>query len=144
MTIVRRKQKQSRYSVIANEPLTDSSLSWKATGLLAFLLTKPDDWTISVKALSHSKQDGRDSTISALNELIEAGYVLRPSLRDSSGRFAAEYLVFETKEEREEWIQDNLPFDSQIGKTGSDLPERENRNGKTGTGNPEHNKYYIK
>ncbi|MGR5875594.1 hypothetical protein ACT7DH_27750 [Bacillus pacificus] len=40
-----RVKKDVNYSVIHNTPLRDEKLSWRAKGLLAYMLSLPDDWT---------------------------------------------------------------------------------------------------
>ncbi|TKI88055.1 DNA-binding protein, partial [Bacillus wiedmannii] len=39
-----RVKKDNNYSVINNTGLKDKRLSWKAKGILAYILTLPDDW----------------------------------------------------------------------------------------------------
>lgn len=81
-----RKVHQSHYTVIDNVPLRDKTLSFRATGLLCYLLSLPDDWKISGKQLSSAKTDGRDSVFAALKELEVAGYVKREKINDEKGR----------------------------------------------------------
>lgn len=133
MSIIRTKRKKNNFSIIDNTGLVDPTLTWKETGLLAFLMTKPDDWEISIKALSNNKKDGRDSVAAALKGLQQKGYVYRLDSREQ-GRFQTEYLVFETKEDLQEWLQDNDSHRNGFSVTAK--PERQNRNGLTGTVNP--------
>lgn len=133
MSIVRTKRKKNNFSIIDNSGLRDGALSWKATGMLAFLMTKPDDWRICVSNLVSSKTDGRDSTISALTELQKAGYVYLQRYR-VQGKFESEYIVFETQEDLLEWQNDEQ--NNHNGKTVTAEPRRENRDGLTVTENP--------
>ncbi|KAB1363607.1 DNA-binding protein, partial [Bacillus thuringiensis] len=51
-----RVKKDTNYSVIHNTPLRDENLSWRAKGLLAYMLSLPDDWTFHATELSqHAK-----------------------------------------------------------------------------------------
>ncbi|MFM6139144.1 MAG: helix-turn-helix domain-containing protein, partial [Sphaerospermopsis kisseleviana] len=134
MSIIRTKRKKNNFSIIDNTGLIDPDLTWKETGLLAFLMTKPDDWEVSIKSLSNNKQDKRDSVATAIAGLQKKGYVYRKDSRDEKGRFKVEYLVFETKEDLQIWLKENPQTPEQ---TGTGKPERENRNGKTVTGKPE-------
>jgi hypothetical protein len=61
-------------------------MSWKATGLYAYLCSLPGDWEINVEDLKNRKTDGRDSTRAALNELRELGFIAEEKVR-SGGRF---------------------------------------------------------
>ena len=40
------KNKDNPYVMIDKRPLENPSLSWKAKGVLAYLLSRPDDWEI--------------------------------------------------------------------------------------------------
>jgi len=75
----------------------DERLSYKAVGLLVYLLSKPDDWRTIVNDLVNRHTDGKDSVRAGLNELIECGYIIRQQPREESGTFrTVEYDVCET------------------------------------------------
>ena len=86
MTIIRRSLRPSHYTVIDNQVLQDKRLSWKAQGLLTYLLSLPDSWQINTKHLSKERSDGKDSTLSGLKELEALGYVKKICVRDDRGR----------------------------------------------------------
>lgn len=134
MSIIRTKKKKHNFTIIDNTGLIDPDLTWKETGLLAFLMTKPDDWEVSIKSLTNNKQDKRDSVTSAISGLQQKGYVYRKDFRDKKGRFQVEYLVFETREDLKIWLSENP---QNTDETGTEKPERKNRNGKTVTEKPE-------
>jgi hypothetical protein len=76
------------YTVIANATLGDSRLSWKARGLLVYLLSKPDAWEVMVAHLIKEAPDGRDAVLSGLRELEKAGYIVRKGQgRKDGGHF---------------------------------------------------------
>jgi len=102
------KNKENPYSVINNYGLRDPELSWKAKGLLAYLLSLPDDWRVRPRELAkHAKarkaqnskkaaKSGVKAVYSGIHELMEAGYIKRILLRDATQRFQnVEYQVFE-------------------------------------------------
>lgn len=63
---------------------------------MAYLLSLPDDWELYLKELQKHSTDGRDSTASALKELLVAGYVSRTRSRTEEGRFVGwDYVVHE-------------------------------------------------
>lgn len=103
MTVIRRKAKKKNYSIIDNAGICDRSLSWKATGLWTWLMSKPEDWEVSLENLCNSKTDGKDSVLSALSELEESGYLLYQRWRNCEGRFESAYTVFESPEQLDEW-----------------------------------------
>lgn len=78
---------RDRYVVISKVPLEDERLSWKARGLLAYLLSKPDNWSVIVGHLVNQAPDGRASVMAGLQELEAAGYLVRKRTRDDEGRY---------------------------------------------------------
>ena len=94
---VLRKDKRSNFTVIDNTVFKDSSLSLKAKGMLCQMLSLPDNWAFTIKGLVKQCKDGKDSVMSALNELEDAGYFRRVQAK-SDGKFAGfDYIVSETK-----------------------------------------------
>lgn len=86
----------SGYTCISNKMLQDKSLSWKAKGLLSYMLTCKDDWNFSVEGLSTFSSDGYTCTNTALKELIQCGYVTREQLRENGKIKDVVYTVYET------------------------------------------------
>ena len=84
-TIIKRG-KNADYTIISNNALRNPELSWKAKGLLSYIMSLPQDWKLNVKDLSKRSSDGRTATASALNELISAGYATREQVKEH-GRF---------------------------------------------------------
>ena len=97
MTILRIQKRQNPFVQIDREAIQDSSLSWKARGLLAYLLSMPSNWNIRISDLINRAPDGRDAVYSIFKELKAAGYIIHFRLRDEHGRLSlSEYHVFET------------------------------------------------
>lgn len=96
MSTIRRAQRDTPYVQIDNRPLRDARLTWKARGLLAYLLSLPDDWRISRDHLAKQGPDGVAAVRSALTELEAAGYLQRRRYRTDDGKFAWEHLLHET------------------------------------------------
>lgn len=100
MSIKKVKGLESNFSIIPNDTINDS-LSWGAKGLLAYLCSKPDDWSVSVAQLCNhsklsSKPTGRDGTYTIINELMCKGYMKRVQCR-ATGKFQnTEYIVSAT------------------------------------------------
>ena len=87
-TIIRKaKDSENPYTMIAKSAVQDGGLSWKATGLLCYILSLPDDWQIYVIDLASRKTDGNYGTKTALKELIARGYVKRAIIRNEMGHF---------------------------------------------------------
>jgi hypothetical protein len=73
--MILRKKRPRSFTVIGNAALQNPDLSWGARGLLAYLYTLPDDWKIHESELLNHTANGRHSTHTALQELIDKGYV---------------------------------------------------------------------
>ena len=84
--IIRVVRHETNFTVIDNACLRDCTLSFKATGLLAYLLSMPDEWTPRRDQLSEVKTDGVASIRAALKELTDAGYLVRKVERLPDGR----------------------------------------------------------
>lgn len=85
--IIRRKV-TSNFTVLDNTLITDKRLSWKALGLLTFLLSLPPDFKLRLNHLSKQRTTGRDATRSGLKELEDAGYLQIAVERHPDGKFA--------------------------------------------------------
>lgn len=95
MTVVR-VEKTRDFTVMSNAHLRDRTLSFKAKGVLSFMLSLPEDWNYSIEGLALFAADGRDAVTTAVRELVAAGYVERSQCHDERGRMAGyEYVVHE-------------------------------------------------
>lgn len=95
-TIIRTNKRENPYVMIDKYGLNDERLSWKAKGLLAYLLSKPDDWQVYERDIIKRSTDGRDAVRTALRELEACGYLSRRQIRSESGSFGhMEYVVYE-------------------------------------------------
>lgn len=93
MSIVR-VSKRERFVVIDKTGIEDGRLSFRATGILAYLLSKPNDWTISYRDLIQRKTEGKTAVLRALRELEDAGYLQRER-KHIAGRYQWEQVLFE-------------------------------------------------
>lgn len=99
-TMIRISKRENPYVTLDKTGLNDSRLSWKAKGLLCYLLSLPDNWKIYVNELKNHSSDGRDSTATALRELIQYGYIIQEVNRDEKGLFKGYiYNIFEVPSE---------------------------------------------
>lgn len=95
MAIVKIKKKDSAYVQIDKRGIEDSRLSWGATGLLTYLIGRPDNWSINITHLATVKTDKRDITRKFLNELREFNYCHYFESRKSGKVVETTYLIFE-------------------------------------------------
>lgn len=96
MTIIRTAKDADPYARINNTTLRDTRLSWKARGLLAYLLSMPDNWQTRTEHLVNQSPDGEAAVRSGLRELEAAGYLDRSRMQREGGRFEWEITVRET------------------------------------------------
>jgi hypothetical protein len=90
------KNKDNPYVMLNKEFFNDERLSWKAKGILGYLLSLPDDWKIYEEELKKHSKDGIDGLRSGIKELIKNGYIERVRIRDEKGRLKGyEYSVYE-------------------------------------------------
>lgn len=87
------------FTQIVNSILNDKDLSWKAKGLYSYMYSKHDGWEFSIRGLVLGAKDGRDSTIAALNELLDNGWVVRHKKR-VNGKFSYDYSILVSKEKQ--------------------------------------------
>ncbi|MED3327410.1 DnaD domain protein [Bacillus thuringiensis] len=84
-----RVEKNKNYSVVNNTGLRDERLSWKAKGILAYILTLPDDWVFYREELATHAKDGLDSLRSGMKELKEYGYLQRIPIRNDKNKIVS-------------------------------------------------------
>lgn len=90
------KDKDNPYVIVNKAFLSDINLSWQAKGILAYLLSLPDDWKIYEAELTTHSKDGLKRTRTCIKELIDKGYIKRQISKDEKGRFKGyEYSVYE-------------------------------------------------
>lgn len=85
--IIIRRRVQRDFTILPNDVVRDPRLSWKAVGLLVYVLSLPDDFRLRLSYLANQKPTGRDGTRAGLKELELAGYLTIRRER-SAGRFA--------------------------------------------------------
>ena len=91
-----RVKKDNNYSVINNTGLKDKRLSWKAKGILAYILTLPDDWVFYREELSQHAKDGINSLRAGMQELKEYGYIKRFPIKDVKNKIVRwETIIYE-------------------------------------------------
>ena len=76
----------TKFGVIPNSILNDKTLSAKAKGLWVYLQSKPENWNFSTERIANDFSDGITAIRSGLQELENAGYLIREADR-SEGKF---------------------------------------------------------
>ena len=71
------------FTMVPNEALRNPAISWKAKGILSFLLGNADnEWYSYKKTITGFGKDGELSISSGITELEKAGYLIRLRYRD--------------------------------------------------------------
>jgi len=88
--------KSNNFTVLDNTCLRDVNISWRAKGLHSYLESLPGDWKLLKSDLIKRSTDKRTALNSAIDELVEAGYIKIESRRLPNGRFDSNcYYVYE-------------------------------------------------
>ena len=74
MSVIR-VERRSCFTTIPNELINDESLRWQDLGVLVYLLSKPADWSISVRQLASVRSMGVDGIREVMRRLRSSGYV---------------------------------------------------------------------
>ncbi|KUL23210.1 hypothetical protein [Streptomyces regalis] len=98
MTILRRHL-STGYTVLPTAALEDSRLSFRARGILAFLIAKPDDWKVRAESIANAGKEGRDAVQGALRELRNCGYYRVVTERLADGTLTRITEVYDTAQE---------------------------------------------
>lgn len=93
-------EKNSNYTVMSNYHLRDKNLSYKAKGLLSFILSLPKNWDYSINGLVAVSKEGVKAIKNILKELQRCGYLVINKKQNEIGQFQYEYLIFEYPEYR--------------------------------------------
>ena len=91
-----RIHKEDNFVIIDKAFLLNEEISLKAKGLLALLLSYPDNWQFYKAEIVQHTTDKENSLNSGLKELIENGYIVRKQRKDENGKFEGyEYHIYE-------------------------------------------------
>lgn len=80
------KNSDNRYFMMNYHAVDNENLSYKALGILTYLMSKPDGWEANETDISRRHTDGASAVRSGVKELIDAGYMHRVAERDDGGQ----------------------------------------------------------
>lgn len=93
--IVRGPRRADHFTILPNETLRDQRLTFKARGLLVFLLSQPPGYRVSSERIAADAKEGRDAIRGMLRELEAAGYLRRERHRCLDGTFVTDAVVYD-------------------------------------------------
>lgn len=93
-----KKDKDNPYVMVNKRVVLDPRLSYRAKGVLIYLLSRPDDWIVYEREIATHSIDGPWSVKMAIRELIAAGYITREKARhQDTGQYRGyQYTVLES------------------------------------------------
>jgi len=91
-----RVHKDRNYVTIHKGFLENAVLSWRAKGILAYLLSKPDDWVVQIKDVIEHAKESNAAVRSAIKELLLQGYLAKSTRREAGKFVRFEYDVYES------------------------------------------------
>lgn len=103
--------KENPYFMLNRAGVNDERLSFKAVGILTYLLSKPDNWTILEADLVKRHTDGDSAIRTGLKELRDFGYFEKVSIRDETTKRITgwETHIYETPKEVKSHNVENPP-----------------------------------
>lgn len=96
MPIVRAERPKANFTILDNSVIRDHRLSFRARGVLAFVLSMPDNWSTSSVHLARLTTEGRDAIRAAIRELQAAGYVQRIRQQTTKGHWQTVTIIHDT------------------------------------------------
>ena len=79
-------KKEKDFVQIPNSILTNPDISLKAKGILALMLSLPDNWKFSIEGIASKCKESRECISNAIKELESAGYVKRTMKHANDGK----------------------------------------------------------
>jgi len=87
------KNKDNPYVMIDRRPVDNPKLSFKAKGILTYLLSRPDGWEVNIPDLANHGTDGKSSIRAGLKELRNAHHVAYNPTRHLTGRYITKWVI---------------------------------------------------
>ncbi len=96
------RNRENPYKTINTTFAQDARLTWGARGLMVYLLSKPDDWSVKTYDLIRQSPAGRDAVLRILKELEIFGYLKRRRENTAGGKFVWTSYVYEIPQDDEQ------------------------------------------
>jgi hypothetical protein len=95
MSIIHIQKRDNPYAMIDKRPLENQELSWRAKGLLCYLLSKPGNWNVCIEDLIQKSKEGKAAVYAVIKELETAGHIVKHPHRADGRILKWVYDVFE-------------------------------------------------
>lgn len=98
--LIIRRADRSRYTIIHDALAQDNRLSYRARGVMLYLLSHSDNWVPkSVDIAANSGKEGREACRKAMAELEQLGYLVRKKRQKPNGHWVTESWIIEHPED---------------------------------------------
>jgi uncharacterized phage protein (TIGR02220 family) len=133
MYFSRRKDSERKrpFVVVDKQFVNRKDLSWKAKGILLYLMSLPENWKLSMEDLKNRATDGAAALRTGIKELEEKKYFKKISIRDHKGKIIKWEYIFDEipiEDEQEVLENENSEETSSEKEIDNDNPDCENRN----------------
>ena len=108
------KSKDNPYVMIDRRPVDNPNLSFKAKGILTYLLSRPDGWEVNQVDLAKRSTDGLASVKAGVKELQKAGHLRHQAVRNSTGQIISHIWEVYEVPQVENRLLDTPQLDSQV------------------------------
>jgi len=124
------------YVIIDRRPIDNPKLSFKAKGILTYLLSRPDGWEVNLVDLANRSTEGLSAIKSGVKELKKAGHLKHAGTRSVDGQFGTVvWEVYEAPQVDNQLVdQPQVGVSPQVGfvspqveKPQADKPQADNR-----------------
>ena len=122
--IIRVLKRDNPYVIMDKTGLDDPRLSFRAKGILAYLLSRPDNWTPNRDQLSSVSREGVAAIRTGMKELTDAGYFERKRERRDDGTFEFVGYIYEVSKYP---VVDNQPVEPVVDCPPVDCPPVDNQ-----------------
>lgn len=107
-------EKTKDFTIMSNFHLRDRNLSFKAKGLLSFMLILPPDWDYSLKDLCVISKENRDAISSTLKEFQDNHYLEIENVRGNKGYLYEKPHILEQDNENNPDMENQLQINTNI------------------------------
>ena len=109
MSILRNTTNRENFLIVSKIFLQDTTLSINERGLLASMHSLPDNWEFSIAGMMKILPDGKTKLKTALDGLIEKGYITIKQTKNSSGCFGGNILEINERPKPLKPLTENPP-----------------------------------
>lgn len=147
-----KRKREKNFTQIDNNVVNNDNLSYKAKGILLYLMSKPDDWKVYLVDIINHGKEGRSAIESGIKELESERYIVKFQFKNEKGQFDTffmydEFPIAENDPDLQKLIKDLVPIkkdktvaenqkrSNRSRKSATDYPQRKNRDGKSTSSN---------